>query len=80
MVISKDVPKDTYTWKLLDHSEGQTYSGLVISKTRPGKYDDWERTKSIRIKLDGLLVEWIEKGAELYYWSAGQYRKLQVSD
>ncbi len=80
VVISKGSTKDAYDWKLLDHAEGQTYSGLVISKAEPGKYSDWENTKSIQIKLDGIYVEWMEKGAQLYYWFGGRYHKLQTSD
>jgi hypothetical protein len=80
VVFSKGLTGDTYAWKLLDHADGQTYSGLVISKAEPGKYSDFERTKSIQTKLDGVYVEWIEKGADLYYWSAGRYHKLRVSD
>ncbi len=80
VVVSKGAPKSAYTWKLLDHAEGQTYSGLVISKATPGKYSDWENTKSIRLKLDGIQVEWMEKGAVLYFWSEGRYRKIRVSD
>jgi hypothetical protein len=80
VVFSKDATKDVYTSRLLDHAETQTYSGLVISKAEPGKYKDWEAKKSIQIKLDGLYVEWMGKGAQLYYWRAGRYEKLQVSD
>jgi hypothetical protein len=80
VVISKGPTGDAYTWKLLDHADGQTYSGLVISKVEPGKYSDFEHTKSIQIKLDGVYVEWMEKGAQLYCWSGGRYHKLQVSD
>jgi hypothetical protein len=80
VVLSKIRISDAYTWNLLDHADGQTYAGLVISKAQPGKYSDWENTKSIRIKFDGVYVEWIEKGADLYYWSAGRYQKLRVSD
>jgi hypothetical protein len=80
VVFSRDAAKDVYMWRLLDHAEGQTYSGLVISRAEPGKYEDWEGKKSIQIRLDGLYVEWMEKGAQLYYWSAGRYHTLQVSD
>jgi hypothetical protein len=80
VVFSKGPTGDAYAWKLLDHADGQTYSGLVISKAKPGKYSDFEGTKSIQTKLDGVYVEWIEKGADLYYWSAGRYHKLRVSD
>jgi len=80
VVFSRGPTADAYAWKLLDHADGETYSGLVISKADPGKYSDFERTKSIQTKLDGVYVEWMEKGAVLYYWSAGRYHKLQVSD
>jgi hypothetical protein len=80
VVFSKDAAKDVYAWRLLDHAETQTYSGLVISKAVPGKYSDLENNKSIQIKLDGIYVEWMEKGAVLYFWSEGRYRKIVVSD
>jgi hypothetical protein len=80
VVFSKETVKDDYTSRLLAHAETQTYSGLVISKAEPGKYKDWESKKSIQIKLDALYVEWMEKGAQLYYWRVGRYQKLQVSD
>lgn len=80
VVVSKGAPKSAYTWKLLDQAEGQTYSGLVISTATPGKYSDLENNKSIQLKLDGIQVEWMEKGAVLYFWSEGRYRKIVVSD
>jgi len=80
VVFSKRAKKSIYSWTLIDHADGQTFSGLVISKAEPAKYKDWEGVKSIQIKTDALYVEWIEKGAQLYYWSAGRYHKLQVSD
>jgi hypothetical protein len=79
VVFSKGPTGDAYSWKLLDHAEGQS-DGLVISKAEPGKYSDFERMKTIQTKLDGVYVEWIEKGAILYHWSAGRYHKLRVSD
>ncbi len=80
VIVSKQPAKDAYGSTLIDHAEEQTYSGLVISKAKPGEYKDWEGKRSIRIRTDALYVEWIEKGARLYYWSAGRYHKLQVSD
>jgi hypothetical protein len=65
---------------LLDHAEGRTFSGLVISKAEPGKYKDWEGKKSVQIRTDALYVEWIGKGAQLYYWLTDRFHKLQVSD
>lgn len=80
VVFSKGLTGDAYTWKLLDHADGHTYSGLVISKTEPGHYSDFDRTETIQTKLDGVYVEWIEKAAQLYYWSGGRYHTLQTSD
>ncbi len=82
VVLSKVATADAYSLRLLDHSEGQPYSnsGLVISKVAPGAYSDFEETKSVRLKLDAVNVEWIEKGEVLYYWSHGKYRTIQTSD
>lgn len=80
VIVSREVDKDVYTSTLLDHAEEHTYSGLVISKAGPGKYKDWEGRKSIQIRMDALYVEWIGKGAQLYYRLASRYHKLQVSD
>ena len=73
---------DEYAVRLLDHAEGSTYSdsGLVISKEPPGTYSDFGDTRSVLLKLDGVNVEWLEKGSVLYYWSQGQYRSIQTSD
>ncbi len=80
VIVSEQVNNDTYRFRLLDHAEEHTYSGLVISKADPGRYKDWEGRKLIHIRTDALYVEWIEKGAHLYYWLGGRYHKLQVSD
>ena len=80
LIVAKQLNKDLYASTLLDHAEEGTYSGLVISKARPGTYKDWEGKKSIQVRIDALYVEWIEKGAQLYYWLGNRYHKLQVSD
>jgi hypothetical protein len=73
---------DEYVAKLVDHAEGSTYpdSGLVISKEPGGTYSDFGGAKSVRMKLDGVNVEWLEKSSVLYYWSHGRYRSIQTSD
>ncbi len=73
---------DEYAVRLLDHAEGNTYSdsGLVISKEPPGTHSEFDDAKSVRLKLDGLNVEWLEKGSVLYYWSHGRYRSVQTGD
>jgi hypothetical protein len=64
----------------LDSADGETYSGLVIWKAKPGTFSDLESRKKIQTKLDGVVVEWIEKAAVLYYWSDGHYQRLSISD
>jgi hypothetical protein len=80
VMFGKAADKDHYSVHVLDGAEGQTYSGLVIFRAEPGEYKDVNGKRTVRIKTDVLYVEWIEKGAEIFYWSAGRYHELQVSD
>ena len=81
VVLSKVATDDSYAAKVLDQGDTQdSDSGMVISATPRGSYSDFERTKSVQVKLDAVNVEWIEKGAVLYYWAHGKYRTLQTSD
>jgi hypothetical protein len=80
IVLSKE--SDEYTVRVLDHAEGNTYSdsGLVISKEPHGTYSEFGDARSVRLKLDGVNVEWLEKSSVLYYWSKSRYRSMQTSD
>jgi hypothetical protein len=80
IVLSKAT--NEYAVRLLDHGEGSTYSdsGLVISKEQHGTYSEFGDTKTVRLKLDGVNVEWLEKSSVLYYWSHGKYRSIQTGD
>jgi hypothetical protein len=80
VIFSKQADGDTYTSNLLDHSDAEPDSSLVISKADPGKFSDLESEKSVRTKLDSVIVEWLEKGAVLYYWTADRYRRIVISD
>jgi hypothetical protein len=80
VVISSPQSGSAYASKLLDQEQGQGSDGLVVSVAAPGQYSDFENTKSAKLRLDSIYVEWIEKAAILYYWSAGRYHKLQTSD
>jgi hypothetical protein len=73
---------DGYAVRLLDHSERKSGpdSGLVISREPHGRYSEFGDAKSVRLKLDGVNVEWLEKSSVLYYWSHGMYRSIQTSD
>jgi hypothetical protein len=80
VVLSMSQPGNAYSSKILEQGQGQGADGLVISVAAPGQYTDFENTEMAKLKVDGIYVEWIEKGAILYYWSAGQYHKLQTED
>lgn len=82
IIVLRELPTgNAYSARLLDQADGEySSSGLVISKVPPGKYSDFENTASVRVKLDAVNVEWIEKAAVLYYWANGKYRTIQASD
>jgi hypothetical protein len=80
VVFSRGSNENPYASQLLDSADGETYSGLVILKAKPGTFSDVEGTKKIQTKLDGVIVEWIGKGSILYYWSDGRYQQLTISD
>jgi hypothetical protein len=70
----------TFNSILLDHGEGNNAGQPVISRVPPGKYSDPESGKSVKTKLDSVLIEWIEAAAQLYFWRGSKYQKLQVQD
>lgn len=80
LLVSGNKPGHLYQFTVLDHDDKLGGQGMVISRVEPGKYTDFESTRSVRIKLDAINVEWLEKEALLYYWSEGRYQTLQTSD
>jgi hypothetical protein len=81
VVFTKDTTGDAYSSKLLNQVEDNIDStGLLISKVPPGKYSNFQKTRSIRMNLDGILLEWTKAGADLFYFSGGRYQKLNVSE
>ncbi|MGH9516236.1 MAG: hypothetical protein ACRD3P_11225 [Terriglobales bacterium] len=80
VVIAQSKGSRQYHLSVLDHGISTPNSGLVISKVPPGKQTGFDESKSIRLKLDGIDVEWLEKSSVLYYYSGGRYHELQTSD
>ncbi len=80
VVLAKVAADDNYAARVLDQGDTDSDSGMVISTASRGSYSDFERTTSVQVKLDVVNVEWIEKGAVLYYFEHGKYRTLQTSD
>ena len=65
---------------LLAQAEGKNAGQPVISRVPPGEYSDPETGKSVKTKLDSVLLEWIEAAAQLYYWTGSRFQRLQVED
>lgn len=81
IVVLTKVTDDSYTLRVLDLGDsGASDSGMVIFTAPQGSYSDSEGTTSVQLKLDGIYVEWIEKGAAIYYWKDGNYLTLQTSE
>lgn len=80
LVVLKPLRSDNYAVRVLDHADTQAYDGLVITTADPGKYSDFSGTQSVTLKVNAVYLEWIEKGAQLFYFANGRYHKLQVSD
>lgn len=78
-VLAKSEAGGDYLVRMVDQDRGSN-SGLVISKVRPGKYTGFDTTQSVRLKLDGIEAEWIEKASVLYYYRNGKYQTLATSD
>jgi hypothetical protein len=82
----------SYKLVVVSESEGKKYHAAsiasfespshfpAISKVKPGKYSDSQKTKTITISTEGILLEELEVGATLYYELGGKYRKLLVSE
>jgi hypothetical protein len=77
IVLSK--PAGEYDVRLLDQANG-TDDGLVVSKAPRGRHSGFGDEKSVRLTLDGVNVEWLEKSSTLYYWSKGKYQNIPTSD
>jgi hypothetical protein len=93
LLLKKDAPNQGYKFLLFNenrsgtfesilvgHAEGKNSGQPVISRVPPGEYLDPESGKSVKTKLDSVLIQWIEAAAELYYWSGSKYHRLQVQD
>ena len=79
-VVTTSAPENTYHSESLDHNDAADASGMVISKAPPGKYSDFEQTKTVQLKLDSISLDWLEKSSVLYYWSEGHFLSIDTSD
>lgn len=80
LLIFRQRSSGSFNVHTLTHAKGVLGSGPVISRVPPGEYSDPETGKSVKTKLDSVLLEWIEAAARLYYWTGSKYQWLQVED
>jgi len=80
VVFSRATNNTPYTLKVLEHAESKDTFPPIIYRVPPGKYTGFDAAKSIRIVLDGINVEWIEKSSYIEYWLGDHYHKIWTSD
>jgi hypothetical protein len=74
-----NVKESSINFKLLYETDRPS-NYPVIYRVPPGKYLDWQRTRSVQLSLDGIQLEQMEVRAILYYWKDGRYNELVVMD
>ncbi len=81
VLVFDEIPHgNAYILKLVEQANGPTYGGVAIETAPPGHYSDYEDARiSVTTKLEGFYLEFIERGALLYYWSGRRYRTVRVS-
>ena len=80
VVLAPSKSSTKYHASSLDHGASTPNSGLVISRVPPGNQEGFDESKAVKLELDGINVEWLEKSSVLYYYSNGRYHHLQTSD
>ena len=64
------------------YDTGTFYEGSaqVITTAPAGRYEQIDSSRKVRIGLEGIQYEVMEKGSILYYWRNGRYQQLTTSD
>jgi hypothetical protein len=65
---------------VVEDNTTQGAADLAIFQLPPGIYTDPDRTRRVRIQLDGLQVERMEVSTTLYFWRSGHFEHLVTSD
>lgn len=53
---------------------------IAVSSTPPGTYSGAESSPTVELKMDGIVVEALEAGSIIYYWSNGRFKKIIASE
>jgi hypothetical protein len=79
LLVVNRTKKGTYAATVLTE-EKTTQHYEVVSRVPPGAYSDPEGGSSVRLRLDGVLLEALEVGSTLYYWRNGRFHSLVLSE
>jgi len=52
----------------------------VLYKLPPGEYTNYDDSDTVRTEHEAIVSEQLEAGAFMYYWVAGRFRRLLVSE
>jgi hypothetical protein len=77
LLVSTDPDKPGAKLLVVDPASG---SRNVIYTLPPGAYADPEGGQKVRIPYDGVVLEQLEVGSILYYYRAGSFHKLILSE
>jgi len=79
IVITRNDNNGTYTsLSVLDAMESYS-DGHVLHIMKPGTYENYEG-KNIEVKMDGIILEKIESGSIMYYWSNNKFNEIITDD
>jgi hypothetical protein len=67
-------------FKVLETVKIATTGPNVIFTLPPGQYSDPEGLHKTRTRFDGVVLEQLEAGSLLYYYRAGAFHKLTLSE
>lgn len=91
LLVSKDHKKQSYKVVVFSPKGGKINSYLVesgqhfmeriaVSRIPPGTYSGTEDSPTVELKMDGIVVEAIEAGSMIYYWSNGSFKNIITSE
>lgn len=64
----------------LERGRNKFVERIAVSSIPPGKYSGAEDSPTVELKTDGIVVEALEAGSIIYYWSNGRFRKIIASE
>ncbi len=80
VVFAKPNGTPAVTPTVIEDDKDESSARVVIYRVPPGRYEEPENTRRVRIRRDGIVVEAMEAGASLYFWRGGRFEQLIISE